>query len=163
LCELKNVLQIATGNFTGVLDPAIIDRIDHIITFHLPTLAQRREILRQKVQGLAGERVLEELAAATEGWSGRRLAKIVMQAYLVSTARTRAEMTAADFLRAVGLTPDPLTSVEEAVQPAAQGETIGKEDEGWQSASGNRYPQEAYPHRIKLLKLWRRFATPQAS
>lgn len=106
LIEVKNVVHIATANFTSVVDPAIMDRIDYVVPFALPTFQERMEIIRRRVNGLAGELVLAELAAATEGWSGRRLSKLVMQAYLWGTARTRAELTAEDFLRAVGVTPD---------------------------------------------------------
>jgi SpoVK/Ycf46/Vps4 family AAA+-type ATPase len=162
LCEMKNVLQIATGNFTQVLDPAIVDRIDLVITFALPTLAERREILRRRVHGLAGEQVLEELAQATEGWSGRRLAKIVMQAYLASTAPMRAELSAADFLAAVGLAPEPITSVEEA--PAGEAETvtaaIEKEEVVCPIESSNGSPQAVSPRRSRLIRPWMWFQKP---
>jgi SpoVK/Ycf46/Vps4 family AAA+-type ATPase len=111
LVAVTNVVQIATGNFGEVLDPAIVDRIDAVLPFSLPTLAERREIIRRRLNGLAGEGVVAEMAAATDGWSGRRLSKLVMQAYLLGTVRTRRELTAADFLRAVGLTPGEGTVV----------------------------------------------------
>jgi SpoVK/Ycf46/Vps4 family AAA+-type ATPase len=101
----RQVLMFATLNMQHVVDPAVEDRSDLYVPFYLPNLYQRTMILRNKVQGTAGERVLTTLAAATEGKSGRQLAKINMMAYVYGTADTPKETTEADYLRAVGLTP----------------------------------------------------------
>jgi SpoVK/Ycf46/Vps4 family AAA+-type ATPase len=100
-----NVLQYAALNIEGLVDPAILSRSDVVIPFELPNLEARTAILARKVKGLAGERVLKELAAATEGQSGRDLNKINLLAYLQGTAKTLEDLTEADYLRAVGLEP----------------------------------------------------------
>jgi SpoVK/Ycf46/Vps4 family AAA+-type ATPase len=100
-----NVVQYATLNIEGLVDEAILSRCDMTLSFELPNLADRTAILSRTVQGLAGERVLEELAGATEGKSGRHLNTINLHAYLEGTATRREDLTEADYLRAVGLTP----------------------------------------------------------
>ncbi len=100
-----NVVQYAALNIEGLVDPAIMSRSDVVIPFELPNLEARSAILARKVKGLAGERVLKELAAATEGKSGRDLNKINLLAYLQGTAKTLEDLTEADYLRAVGLEP----------------------------------------------------------
>jgi SpoVK/Ycf46/Vps4 family AAA+-type ATPase len=100
-----NVVQYAALNIEGLVDPAILSRSDVAIPFELPNLEARIAILARKVKGLAGERVLRELAAATEGKSGRDLNKINLLAYLHGTAKTLEDLTEDDYLRAVGLTP----------------------------------------------------------
>jgi SpoVK/Ycf46/Vps4 family AAA+-type ATPase len=100
-----NVVQYATLNIEGLVDEAILSRCDVTLSFELPNFADRTAILTRKVQGLAGERVLEDLAAATEGKSGRHLNTINLHAYLEGTATRRDDLTEADYLRAVGLTP----------------------------------------------------------
>jgi len=97
-----NVIMFATLNIQGAVDEAIISRADHILTFALPTHAARVAILGKLLTGTPGEQVLEKLAEATEGWSGRDLTKIPLKAFLFGTAETPDEMTADDYLRAVG-------------------------------------------------------------
>jgi SpoVK/Ycf46/Vps4 family AAA+-type ATPase len=182
LRDVKHVMHIATANFTtGVIDPAIVDRIDYVIPFALPTLQERVEIIRRRVNGLVGELVLAQLAEATEGWSGRRLSKLVMQAYLASSVRTRKELTVEDFLRAVGITPStgdvvtngngahPLEAETESLmaeemtgQPVAGTAAAQqrKEDDLWQSPSHNGSRQEPSPPMtksrllVRLFELW---------
>ncbi len=95
-----NVVQYATLNIEDLVDEAIHDRCDVVISFELPNLEARTAILARKVKGLAGERVLEELAAATEGKSGRKLNKINLHAYIHGTADTLEGLTEEDYLHA---------------------------------------------------------------
>lgn len=101
-----NVVQYATLNMEGLVDEAILSRCDVTLSFELPNLADRTAILTRKVKGLAGERVLDELAAATEGKSGRDLNKINLLAYLEGTEKDRKHLTEANYLSAFGLTPN---------------------------------------------------------
>jgi SpoVK/Ycf46/Vps4 family AAA+-type ATPase len=98
-----NVIMFATLNIQGAVDEALLSRADHILPFSLPTQEARLAILRKLLTGTIGEMVLEKLAQATTGWSGRDLKKIPMKAFLLGTAETPDEMTADDYLRAVGL------------------------------------------------------------
>jgi AAA+ superfamily predicted ATPase len=116
-----NVIMFATLNIEGAVDEAILSRADHIIPFGLPTHEARFQILRKLLTGTPGELVLEKLSEATEGWSGRDLKKIPLKAFLFGTAETPDELTADDYLRAVGLNS---TSIE-LVDPIHE---IAKED-----------------------------------
>jgi SpoVK/Ycf46/Vps4 family AAA+-type ATPase len=170
LRDVKTVLHICTCNFSGVLDEALRSRVDHEIVFGLPTVDERRLILEDAIGGLAGKRVLDELAAATEGKSGRELKKISMHAFLAGEGAPE-ELTPEDFLRAVSITPgnsevmsngngngastpkEELDAVvaEEIVEEAAMAAatvTNGKEDErcqNGQNGSCNGYQQAPSP------------------
>jgi SpoVK/Ycf46/Vps4 family AAA+-type ATPase len=100
-----NVLMFATLNLEGVIDPAIADRSDFVLTFPLPDAQARLAILQAKIKGTAGMQVLDDLAAATEGKSGRYLSKMKFLAYLEGTCDDPEDLRKEDFLRAVGLTP----------------------------------------------------------
>jgi SpoVK/Ycf46/Vps4 family AAA+-type ATPase len=100
-----NVIMFATLNIEGAVDDAILSRADHIIHFALPTLEARLTILRNMLTDTAGEEVVEQLAGATEGWSGRDLKKLPLTSFIRGTVLTPDEMTAEDYLRAVGLGP----------------------------------------------------------
>ena len=155
---VNNVLMYATCNLPEMIDEAIITRSDHVIHFALPTFGEARlAVLRQAVTGLAGERVLPQLAAATDGWSGRELSKITYKAYVFGTVDQREELTEEDFLRAVGLMPEPVTSVEEERYEAGDEGTMEREDVGCTSISNNGYQEAAFPRRIKLIRPWRWF------
>jgi pachytene checkpoint protein 2 len=150
------VLMFATLNMQQVVDPAIDDRSDFIIRFDLPNLYQRTMILRSKVQGTAGERVLSTLATATEGWSGRQLAKINMLAYVYGTADPRKKITEVDYLRAVGLTPQD-TGQETVTTDMKEEEELCKKF----FFKGFREP--SFLQKSKLLLLSRWFETPPNS
>jgi AAA+ superfamily predicted ATPase len=98
-----NVIMFATLNIEGAVDEAILSRADHIIPFGLPTHEARFQILRNLLTGTAAEQVLADLADSTMGWSCRALTKIPLKAFLFGTAQTPDELTADDYLRAVGL------------------------------------------------------------
>jgi SpoVK/Ycf46/Vps4 family AAA+-type ATPase len=173
LRDVKTVLHICTCNFSGVLDEALRSRVDHEIVFGLPTVDERRLILEDAIGGLAGKRVLDELAAATEGKSGRELKKISMHAFLAGEGAPE-ELTPEDFLRAARINPgngdvmphgngthqpeEDLEAVraEEMIEEAAMVAvtvTNGKEDavcqNGLKASSRNGYQQAPSPRQTK--------------
>jgi AAA+ superfamily predicted ATPase len=164
LRDARSVIIYATCNFAGVLDEAIVSRCDHVVRFELPILAERRAILAAAMKGFAGDRVLDKLAEATEGWSGRKLVGLPLQAFLHAHGRPE-ELTDTDFLAVVGLAPEPSTAGEEIPPEAAETATasIGKEEPVCPIESSNGYPPVITPRTSKLLRPWRWFATPQAS
>jgi ATP-dependent 26S proteasome regulatory subunit len=101
--RFENVLQYATVNIQGVVDEAIASRSDYLLHFALPGLRARYAILENLLMGTAGQGVCEALAEATEGWSGRALSRINLLAFLTGIGRTVEELTAQDYLAAVGL------------------------------------------------------------
>jgi AAA+ superfamily predicted ATPase len=117
-----NVIMFATLNIERAVDEAILSRADHIVPFGLPTQEARIQILRNMLTGTPGEQVLEKLAEATGGWSGRDLTKIPLKAFLLGTAATPDEMTEQDYLRAVGHIPE--SDVVDEVIREAQKEDI---------------------------------------
>ena len=139
-----NDIMFATLNIQGAVDDAIISRADHILTFALPTHAARVAILGKLLTGTPGEQVLEKLAEATEGWSGRDLTKIPLKAFLFGTAETPDEMTADDYLRAVG----PLSKSIEVDEMLHETE---KEDV-CASLSPNRFLAAALPQSLKWMR-----------
>jgi AAA+ superfamily predicted ATPase len=158
--RFEPVILYATLNIQGIVDEAIESRCDYILTFGLPPYEARLSILQTKVKGSAGERVLTELAAATEGWSGRDLNKINLKAFLKGTAATREELTEEDYLRAVGLTPG--TKFSQALQEAVKEEVNHelKEEEPWTNSgksSTNGFQAEALPRKRRWSFAWRRY------
>jgi AAA+ superfamily predicted ATPase len=95
-----NIVQFATLNISGLVDEAILSRCDVIIPFNLPNVQARTAILTRNLKGLAGERVLGKLVAATEGKSGRDLNKINLLAYLQGTGTSLNDLTESDYLAA---------------------------------------------------------------
>lgn len=78
-----NVLIIATSNFEGVLDEAMLDRIDIAAAIPLPDVETAAEILRDaltEVPSAVGEEDLTVLATALSGRSGRDIRKVVLEA-----------------------------------------------------------------------------------
>jgi SpoVK/Ycf46/Vps4 family AAA+-type ATPase len=153
-----NVVQFATLNIEGLVDAAIVSRNDFVLPFSLPTEEDRRKILSHKLQGTAGERVLAELAAATDGWSGRDLTKINLKAYLKASADTLEDLTEADYLRAVGLTPDAAEqdTTADAVQEEVQTSPM-EENKPCTSLSNNGFRAAALLQKSKSLFARRRF------
>jgi SpoVK/Ycf46/Vps4 family AAA+-type ATPase len=136
-----NVIMFATLNIQGAVDEAIISRADHILTFALPTLAARAAILGKLLTGTPGEQVLEKLAEATGGWSGRDLTKIPLRAFLLGTAATPDEMTTDDYLRAVGVLPKSI-EVDEMLHETEKEDVCA-------SLSPNRFLAAALPQAHK--------------
>jgi len=102
---MRKVVQYATLNISGLVDEAILSRCDVVMRYELPDIEARTAILARNVKGLAGERVLEKLAAQTEGKSGREIIKTNLHAYLYGTGALLEDLTEADYLAAVGFTP----------------------------------------------------------
>jgi pachytene checkpoint protein 2 len=80
----KNVLIVATSNFSAALDEALLDRLDLAIEVGLPdaeTLAEiLRDTLRELPQSAISDDEILELATALEGQSGRAVRKLVLEA-----------------------------------------------------------------------------------
>ncbi len=89
--ELKDVLVLGATNRVDLLDAALLrpHRFDEVIEIPLPDTAVRREIYAVHLRGkpLAGEPDLDDLAAASDGWSGAEIAETVRQAALLAIAR----------------------------------------------------------------------------
>jgi SpoVK/Ycf46/Vps4 family AAA+-type ATPase len=154
LKAVKNVLQFSTCNFGDVVDEAIMDRVDHVVSFHLPTIVERRAILARAVEGFAGERVLDELAVATEGKSGRWLSNITFQAYLLGNCEKPEELREEDFLRAVGLAAGTTGVEEQVVLPDEDNAVSAKGEDICTSVSNNEFPQAACSRRSRSLRRW---------
>lgn len=75
----KKVVVIAATNRKQDLDPALISRFDSMITFSLPDQQNRQQIAAQYAKHLK-EPELVELAAVTDGMSGRDIRDVCQQA-----------------------------------------------------------------------------------
>ena len=86
---LPSVLFITTTNFIEAVDEAFLSRADLVMHFELPDQETITSILRHalgelavqwpELLPLAGDEVrLAELAAACQGWDGRRIRKLVL-------------------------------------------------------------------------------------
>jgi SpoVK/Ycf46/Vps4 family AAA+-type ATPase len=160
-----NVIMFATLNLTEALDEALLSRKAYILTVALPTCAERRAILANELAGIASERLLHRLAEASEGKSGRDLVGLKQQAFLHGTGRPD-ELREVDILQAVGLTPEPMSSVTETPPELAITDVIGEKECQWHSslsASNNGYPPVITPPRSKLTRLREWFSAPQAT
>jgi AAA+ superfamily predicted ATPase len=129
-----NVIILTTLNLDGVVDFAVEDRSDLILRFALPSYEQRLAILRKVLKGLVSERVLVTLAKATEGWSGRRLSKLEMLAYIKGTAKELEALTPENFLSAVGPMSGCDVGSDEQTTPEMQ-----EEDECTTRSSLNKF------------------------
>jgi len=89
-----NVLLVATSNLGGAIDEAVMSRTDLVVEVGLPETEARREILADSLEelgsilnvrsvriGVNGSE-LSDFAAELEGFSGRRLRKLVFEAVL---------------------------------------------------------------------------------
>lgn len=98
------IVVLAATNRPDVLDPALLrpGRFDRKITLELPQRQARIEILKvhcQKIP-LAEGIVLEDIAAATPGFSGADLANIVNEAALAAARASRQQVNQQDLLEA---------------------------------------------------------------
>jgi cell division protease FtsH len=98
------VVVVAATNRPDVLDPALLrpGRFDRRVVVDLPELAARRAILGVHVRHkpLADDVELDDLAAATPGFSGADLANLVNEAALHATRRAADAITRDDFTAA---------------------------------------------------------------
>jgi cell division protease FtsH len=125
--QAAGVVVLAATNRPDVLDPALRrpGRFDREIVVPLPNRAERRAILGTHARGkrLDAGVDLDEVAAATPGFSGADLANLVNEAAVTAVRAGRTTLSATDFAdardrlvlgthdRAVTITPDELATV----------------------------------------------------
>ncbi|WP_245534920.1 ATP-dependent zinc metalloprotease FtsH [Sphaerobacter thermophilus] len=97
----QDVIVIAATNRPDVLDPALLrpGRFDRQVTVGLPDRRGREAILRIHTRGIpvADDLDLEELAAATPGFSGADLANLVNEAALMAARKNKKIVERIDF------------------------------------------------------------------
>ena len=107
------VAFVVTSNFVEAVDEAFLSRADLVLHLELPDVTTRTAILALALRDLASlwpplahlasdAELCDELAKRCDGWDGRRLRKLPLQA-IARTARTAADptrITAADLLEA---------------------------------------------------------------
>jgi len=101
----EGVIVLAATNQPDVLDPALLrpGRFDRRVEVNLPDKAGRKAILEvhtRKVP-LAADVDLEEIAAATPGFSGADIKNLVNEAALLAARRDQDEVRSKDFLDAL--------------------------------------------------------------
>ncbi len=111
--ELPGTVLVTTTNFPDAIDEAFLSRADLVAELALPDAPTRQEILRRTLLDLiavwpalaglvADEKLLGELALATDGWDGRALRRLPLAAASAdpTVARDPGQL-GADDLRAV--------------------------------------------------------------
>lgn len=97
-----NVVVIATTNRVDDIDEALQrpGRFDWEIEFGLPTLEDRRAILRVGSEDLqtTSNLPLEEVAQLTDGWSAARLSSLWSESALLAAADKRSMISSEDFV-----------------------------------------------------------------
>jgi len=101
----EGIIVLAATNQPDVLDKALLrpGRFDRRVVVNLPDKAGREAILRVHTRSvpLANDASLEELAAATPGFSGADLKNLVNEAALLAARREQNEVRHKDFLDAL--------------------------------------------------------------
>ncbi|HLR46156.1 MAG TPA: ATP-dependent zinc metalloprotease FtsH, partial [Deinococcales bacterium] len=117
-----SVIVLAATNRPDILDPALLrpGRFDRQVTIGLPTLSERRDILKVHVRNKPiGEDVdLERLAAATPMFSGADLENLTNEAALIAARTSKSAINWVDFNDALdritlGLRRSSLTPTDE--------------------------------------------------
>ena len=102
---LKNVIVIAATNRPDIIDPALLrpGRFDKIIEIPMPNEAARLEILKvhMKRMPIAKEVSIEQLAKATEGYTGAEIENLTREAGMNAIRANRDEVTKEDFEKAL--------------------------------------------------------------
>jgi cell division protease FtsH len=102
--ESAGVVVLAATNRPGALDPALRrpGRFDREVLVPLPGRAERAAILAAHARGttLGPDTDLDQVAAATPGFSGADLAGLVNEAAVTAVRAGRTTVTAADFAAA---------------------------------------------------------------
>jgi cell division protease FtsH len=102
--ESDGVVVLAATNRPDALDPALRrpGRFDREVVVPLPGRAERTAILAAHARGktLAADADLDQVAAATPGFSGADLANLVNEAAVTAVRAGRTSLTAADFASA---------------------------------------------------------------
>jgi cell division protease FtsH len=101
----EGIIVLAATNQPDVLDKALLrpGRFDRRVIVNLPDKAGREAILKVHTRSvpLANDASLEELAAATPGFSGADLKNLVNEAALLAARREQNEVRHKDFLDAL--------------------------------------------------------------
>jgi cell division protease FtsH len=101
----EGIIVLAATNQPDVLDKALLrpGRFDRRVVVNLPDKAGREAILHVHTRSvpLANDASLEELAAATPGFSGADLKNLVNEAALLAARREQNEVRHTDFLDAL--------------------------------------------------------------
>jgi cell division protease FtsH len=102
--ESDGVVVLAATNRPDALDPALRrpGRFDREVVVPLPGRAERSAILAAHARGktLGADTDLDQVAAATPGFSGADLANLVNEAAVTAVRAGRTSLTAADFASA---------------------------------------------------------------
>ena len=102
--ESDGVVVLAATNRPDALDPALRrpGRFDREVVVPLPGRAERSAILAAHARGktLGADADLDQVAAATPGFSGADLANLVNEAAVTAVRAGRTSLTAADFASA---------------------------------------------------------------
>jgi cell division protease FtsH len=102
--DTGGVVVLAATNRPDALDPALRrpGRFDREVTVPLPGRAERAAILAAHARGkhLGPDTDLDQVAAATPGFSGADLANLINEAALTAVRAGRTTITAADFAAA---------------------------------------------------------------
>ncbi len=100
-----NVIVLAATNRPDILDPALLrpGRFDRQVVVGLPSLEERREILKVHVRNkpLAEDVDLEELARLTPGFSGADLKNLANEAALIAAREGAQKIQKDHFLKAL--------------------------------------------------------------
>jgi cell division protease FtsH len=101
----EGIIVLAATNRPDVLDKALLrpGRFDRRVVVNLPDKAGREAILKVHTRSvpLANDASLEEIAAATPGFSGADLKNLVNEAALLAARREQNEVRYKDFLDAL--------------------------------------------------------------
>ncbi len=102
---LKNVIVIAATNRPDIIDPALLrpGRFDKIIEIPMPNEAARLEIFKvhMKRMPIAKDVSIEQLAKATEGYTGAEIENLTREAGMNAIRANRNEVTKEDFEKAL--------------------------------------------------------------
>ncbi len=102
---LKNVIVIAATNRPDIIDPALLrpGRFDKIIEIPMPNEAARLEIFKvhMKRMPIAKDVSIEQLAKATEGYTGAEIENLTREAGMNAIRANRDEVTKEDFENAL--------------------------------------------------------------
>ncbi|MBM3496893.1 MAG: ATP-dependent zinc metalloprotease FtsH, partial [Armatimonadetes bacterium] len=106
------VILIAATNRPDVLDPALLrpGRFDRRVVVDAPDVRGRREILKVHLRGKPLEfdasdeerdKVVEELAQRTPGFTGADLANLVNEAAILAARRNQTQVTSTEFIESI--------------------------------------------------------------
>jgi transitional endoplasmic reticulum ATPase len=102
---LKNVIVIAATNRPDIIDPALLrpGRFDKIIEIPMPNEAARLEIFKvhMKRMPIAKDVSIEQLAKATEGYTGAEIENLTREAGMNAIRANRNEVIKEDFEKAL--------------------------------------------------------------